>query len=64
FGTRLFEMARQDLAGHGYSSFLVWALADNERAIQFYTKLGGRNVRRATERFDTETRARVAFAFD
>ncbi|MGB8901017.1 MAG: GNAT family N-acetyltransferase [Methylocella sp.] len=64
FGTRLFEMARRDLAEHGYSSFLVWALADNERATQFYVKLGGRNVRQATERFDSETRVRVAFAFD
>ena len=27
-------------------------------------KLGGRNVRQATERFGSETRARVAFAFD
>jgi hypothetical protein len=39
-------------------------LADNERATQFYVKLGGRNVRQATERFDSETRVRVAFAFD
>ena len=55
FGTRLFEVARKDLAEHGYASFLVWALADNERAVQFYSKLGGRNVRQANERFGSET---------
>ena len=64
FGTRLFEVARKDLAEHGYRSVLVWALADNERAVQFYLKLGGRIVRQAIERFGPETRARVAFAFN
>lgn len=63
FGRKLFEAARKDLALHGYPSFLVWALADNERAIAFYTHLGGRNVRQASERFGAETRARHAFAF-
>jgi ribosomal protein S18 acetylase RimI-like enzyme len=64
FGTRLFDAARKDLAGHGYRTFLVWALADNERAVQFYLKLGGRIVRQAIERFGDEVRGRVAFAFD
>ena len=64
FGKRLFELARKDLAEHGYPSFLVWALADNERAVQFYARLGGVNVRQANERFGAETRARLAFAFD
>jgi ribosomal protein S18 acetylase RimI-like enzyme len=63
FGTRLFEAARKDLAAYGYLSFVVWALADNERGVQFYLKLGGKIVRRAGERFGSETRARVAFAF-
>lgn len=64
FGKRLFELARKDLAEHGYSSFLVWALADNERAVRFYTRLGGKSVRQANERFGAETRARLAFAFE
>ncbi len=63
FGSRLFEVARKDLAEHGYPSVLVWALADNERAVQFYLKLGGRIVRQAIERFGPETRVRLAFAF-
>ncbi|HLH12167.1 MAG TPA: GNAT family N-acetyltransferase [Methylovirgula sp.] len=64
FGKRLFSAARKDLAEHGYSSFLVWALADNEQALGFYRRLGGKIVRRAYERFGTELRERVAFAFD
>lgn len=63
FGKRLFETARKDLAEHGYPSFLVWALADNERAVAFYQHLGGQNVRQANERFGSEIRARHAFAF-
>ena len=49
FGRRMFEAAQKDLADHGYRSFLVWALADNERARAFYGRLGGRVVRRAHE---------------
>jgi ribosomal protein S18 acetylase RimI-like enzyme len=63
FGKRLFETARMDLLEHGYPSFLVWALADNERAVEFYKGLGGVNVRQANERFGSEIRARHAFAF-
>jgi ribosomal protein S18 acetylase RimI-like enzyme len=63
FGKRLFSAARKDLAEHGYSSFLVWALADNEPALSFYGHLGGTLVRRAFERFGNEQRERVAFAF-
>ena len=32
-GRRLFEAARRDLNDHGYVSTLVWALADNQRAL-------------------------------
>jgi ribosomal protein S18 acetylase RimI-like enzyme len=64
FGKRLFAAARKDLAEHGYGSFLVWALAENEPALAFYRRLGGKVVRRAYERFGTELRERVAFAFD
>ncbi len=64
FGKRLFSAARKDLAEHGYASFLVWALAENEPALGFYRRLGGKVVRRAYERFGTELRERVAFAFE
>jgi len=62
-GRRMFEAARKDLAGHGYATFVVWALADNERAMGFYRQLGGRIVRRAHETFGGQERERVAFGF-
>ena len=64
FGRRLFDAARADLADHGYPTLLVWALADNDRALGFYERLGGKPVRRAPERFGVETRERIAFGFD
>jgi len=64
FGRRLFNAARKDLAEHGLETTLVWALADNDRALGFYERLGGRIVRRAEERFGDEMRGRTAFAFD
>ena len=62
-GERLFHAAREDLASKGYFSTIVWALSDNERALRFYKKLGGVEVWRATEQFDNDSRARVAFGF-
>ncbi len=64
FGRRLFEAALQDLNEHGYASTVVWALADNNRALGFYDKMGGKIVRQTQEHFGKETLARVAFAFD
>ena len=64
FGRRLFQAARRDLGEHGYHNMIVWALADNDRALGFYERMGGKVVRRAQERFGTETRDRVAYAFD
>ena len=64
FGRRLFDAARADLTQHGYPTVVVWALADNERALGFYTRLGGRIVRRANEQFGDQMRGRVAFGFD
>jgi ribosomal protein S18 acetylase RimI-like enzyme len=64
FGRRMFEAAQKDMSDHGYRSFLVWALADNERAYGFYRRLGGSVVRRAPEKFGDETRERVAFGFE
>jgi ribosomal protein S18 acetylase RimI-like enzyme len=64
FGRRMFDAARKDLDDHGYRSFVVWALADNDRAFGFYRRLGGRIVRRAPEKFGAETRERVAFGFE
>lgn len=63
FGRRLFQAARRDLNEHGYGSVLIWALAENERALAFYARLGGKIVRRAQEKFGGESLGRIAFGF-
>lgn len=63
FGRRLFNAARQELAEHGYISTIVWALADNDKALSFYRRLGGQAIRRAEERFGADMLTRVAFGF-
>jgi len=63
FGRRLFNAAQRELAQNGFTSFVVWSLADNERAIAFYGKLGGLLVGRAHETFGTASRERLAFGW-
>ncbi len=64
FGRKLFEAVRADLVENGYPSLLVWALADNQPALGFYERLGGKRVRCAPEQFGRESRERIAFGFE
>ncbi len=64
FGRRLFASARRDLVQSGMKSLVVWALSDNEAAVQFYRALGGRAVARSSERFGNRTLDKVAFAWN
>ncbi len=63
FGRRLFSAARKDLVQSGLKSLVVWALSDNEPAVEFYRALGGRPVARSSERFGTKTLDKVAYAW-
>lgn len=63
FGSRLFRAARRKLALHGYASTVVWALAENERATEFYLAMGGSVVCQSHETFGSERRERLAFGF-
>jgi ribosomal protein S18 acetylase RimI-like enzyme len=63
FGRRMFNAARRELAEHGYLSTIVWALAENDKALGFYRRLGGLQIRRAEERFGSDMLTRVAFGF-
>jgi ribosomal protein S18 acetylase RimI-like enzyme len=63
FGRRLFTAARRDLAQSGLRSLIVWALSDNEPAVEFYRALGGRAVARSSERFGTRMLDKVAFSW-
>lgn len=63
FGRRLFTAARRDLAQNGMKSIVVWALSDNEPALDFYRALGGRPVARSSETFGAKTLDKIAFAW-
>ena len=63
FGRRLFTSARRDLAQGGLRSLVVWALSDNEPAVEFYRALGGRAVARSSETFGAKTLDKVAFGW-
>jgi ribosomal protein S18 acetylase RimI-like enzyme len=62
-GSRLFLAARRELARAGYTTHVVWALADNDGACRFYQNAGGRRVARASERFGDRQLSKVAFAW-
>jgi ribosomal protein S18 acetylase RimI-like enzyme len=63
FGRRLFTAARKDLLQSGMRTLVVWALSDNEPAVEFYRALGGRAVARSSERFGGKTLDKVAYAW-
>jgi ribosomal protein S18 acetylase RimI-like enzyme len=63
FGARLFRAGRHDLASNGLNTMLVWTLSDNARAIEFYRRRGGVEVRRASEHFGGQKLGRTAFGF-
>ena len=63
FGRRLFSAARRDLAQSGLKTLVVWALSDNDIAVEFYRALGGRAVARSSERFGARVLDKVAFAW-
>ncbi len=63
FGRRLFTAARRDLVQSGLKSMVIWALSDNEPAVEFYRALGGRMVARSSEQFGPKTLDKVAFSW-
>jgi hypothetical protein len=42
---------------------VVWALSDNDPAVEFYRALGGRAIARSSERFGAKTLDKVAFGW-
>src|SRR5919202_646267 len=61
FGRRLFTAARRDLAQSGLKSLVIWALSDNDPAVEFYRALGGRAVARSSEKFGNRTPDKASF---
>jgi ribosomal protein S18 acetylase RimI-like enzyme len=64
FGRRLFTSARRDLGQSGLKSMVIWALSDNDPAVEFYKALGGKAVARSSERFGEKSLDKVAFAWN
>src|SRR5271155_2897196 len=64
FGRRLFTAARRDLAQSALKSLIVWALSENESAVEFYRALGGKAVARSSEKFGTRVLDKVAFGWN
>jgi ribosomal protein S18 acetylase RimI-like enzyme len=64
FGEHLFEACRHELDSHRLAGLLVWALADNTRAAEFYWHRGGRPVGTGFERFGNRRLKKIAFGWD
>ena len=64
FGECLFEGCRNHLDGRQLNGLLVWALADNTIASDFYWRRGGRPVGATIEAFGAAQLKKVAFAWD
>ncbi len=64
FGKKLFSAARQALSGPaGRGGVSVWALSANERAIAFYSRLGGFEIGRRSERIGPDVYETCGFGF-
>lgn len=63
FGSELFRAARARLERFG-GDLVVWSLAENAPACEFYRHMGGRPVATAEESFGSVAVPKVAFGFD
>lgn len=63
FGEFLFEAVRARLDSRGLRGLLIWALAQNTSAIDFYWRRGGRPVAKTIEHFGTTKLEKVAFGW-
>ena len=63
-GTRLFAAAREKLAAHGLTGLVVWALEENDNAVDFYSRAGGRDIAEGVEVFDAKALRKVAFVWE
>lgn len=64
FGELLFEACRHQLDTRQLAGLIVWALADNTRAMEFYWRRGGRPIGTGFERFGNRRLKKVAFAWN
>ncbi|MFN0219824.1 MAG: N-acetyltransferase family protein [Hyphomicrobium sp.] len=63
-GQHLFEACRQRLDADAFQGLIVWALADNEAAKDFYRRCGGRPVAKSCEKYSGKKLEKIAFGWD
>ncbi len=62
-GSKLFGEARRLLSSLGCKGMVVWTLEENERAVNFYTALGGIDIAEGSENFDNKAIRKLAFVW-
>ena len=63
-GEHLFEGARHALEMRGHAGLIVWALADNDSAIEFYWRRGGKPIAETTELIGGAKLRKIAFEWN
>ncbi|MCY6383317.1 GNAT family N-acetyltransferase [Hoeflea prorocentri] len=62
-GSRLFSEARRLLGSLGCKGMVVWTLEENDRAVNFYSALGGIDIAEGSETFDKHPLRKIAFVW-
>ena len=62
-GSRLFSEARRLLGSLGCKGLVVWTLEENDRAVNFYSALGGIDIAEGSETFDKHPLRKIAFVW-
>jgi ribosomal protein S18 acetylase RimI-like enzyme len=62
-GEYLFEACRQSLDMQNLNGMIVWALADNQAACDFYWRRGGRAVAEVKEQFGSAKLSKIGFGW-
>jgi len=60
-GKELFKASWSELRKRGMSKLLVWALEENQKAVDFYRALGGQELTTTFNQFDNARLKKIAF---
>ena len=63
FGELMFESCRNELDQRMLNGLVVWALADNDSAADFYWRRGGRPIAECFDKFGETQLKKVAFGW-